>query len=52
MKSSELHRLIRRKGWILVRSEGSHYLYEKNGVTYPVPFHGPKEVGTGLEKKN
>ena len=26
-------------------------IYEKNGTRYPVPFHGGKEVGTGLEKK-
>lgn len=51
MKSSEFHRLVKRNGWLLVRSEGSHYIYGKNGITYPVPFHGPKELGKGLEMK-
>ena len=51
MKSTELHQLVRRNGWELVRAEGSHYIYEKEGVRYPVPFHGSKEVGKGLEKK-
>ena len=51
MKSSELHRLIRKHGWELIRSEGSHYIYSKGGRTYPVPFHGAKEVGKGIEKK-
>ncbi len=51
MKSSELHRRIRKNGWVHVRTEGSHYLYQKNGRIYPVPFHGAKEMGSGIEKK-
>lgn len=51
MKSSELHRLIRHHGWKLHKTEGSHRIYEKNGIKYPVPYHGAKEVGKGLEKK-
>ncbi|OUN59614.1 type II toxin-antitoxin system HicA family toxin [Alistipes sp. An66] len=51
MKSSELQKLILANGWRIVRQNGSHVIYEKNGVRYPVPFHGGKEVGTGLEKK-
>ena len=51
MKSSELHRLILRNGWRHIRTAGSHYIYEKDGRTYPVPFHGTNEVGKGLEKK-
>jgi len=48
MKSSELHRRVKRNGWTHIRTEGSHYIYEKDGRTYPVPFHGSKEVGKGL----
>lgn len=48
MKSSEFHRKVKKNGWIHIRTEGSHYIYEKNGITYPVPFHGPKEMGKGL----
>jgi predicted RNA binding protein YcfA (HicA-like mRNA interferase family) len=29
----------------------SHIIYEKDGKHYPVPFHGSKEVGKGLEMK-
>ena len=36
---------------IIYEPEGSHYIYEKNGRTYPVPYHGAKEMGKGLEKK-
>lgn len=51
MKSSELHRLIRRNGWVHIRTDGSHYIYEKDATIYSVPYHGAKEVGTGFEKK-
>ena len=51
MKSSELHRKIKKNGWVHIRTEGSHYIYQKDGRAYPVPFHGGKEIGTGLEKK-
>ena len=51
MKSSALHRLIKNNGWHHIRTSGSHYIYEKEGKTYPAPFHGTKEVGKGLEMK-
>ena len=51
MKSSELHRLIKRSGWKHLKTEGSHYIYEKDGFKYPVPYHGSKEVPEGLRKK-
>jgi len=50
MKSSEFHRLVKKNGWILLRIEG-HYIYEKNGQRYPVPYHGAKELAKGLEMK-
>lgn len=51
MKSNELHRLILKNGWRFVRARGSHYIYEKDGRTYPVPYHSSSEVGKGIEKK-
>ena len=51
MKSSELHRLVIQNGWELERVSGSHYIYKKGDRTYPVPYHGSKEVGKGIEKK-
>jgi len=50
-KSSELHRKIKRNGWIFVKAEGSHYIYQKGGKTYPVPYHGAREIGEGLERE-
>lgn len=55
MKYNELHRLIRRAGWLAVsrkrRGKGSHVIYEKGGRTYPVPDHGSDEIPKGLELK-
>ncbi|WP_428657640.1 type II toxin-antitoxin system HicA family toxin [Runella sp.] len=50
MKSSEFHRLVQKNGWQLLRVSGSHYIYEKDGRTEPVPYHGSKEMGEGLRK--
>lgn len=51
MKSSELNKLILANGWVVVRQNGSHITYEKNGRRYQATFHGSKEVAKGLEKK-
>lgn len=51
MKSSEFHRLVKKNGWKYIKAEGSHYIYEKKGKYYPVPFHGANEIGKGLEKR-
>ncbi|MCD8173770.1 MAG: type II toxin-antitoxin system HicA family toxin [Alistipes sp.] len=51
MKSSELHRLIKKHGWKELRQSGSHVIYEKNGVKVSVPYHGTKEVGTGIANR-
>jgi len=52
MKYSELHRLLRKRGWSFSHAEGSHYFYIKDGtISPPVPYHGAKEIGEGLRKK-
>ena len=51
MKYSEFHRIVRRNGWILARTRGSHYMYIKGGVTYCVPYHSSKEMNEGLRKR-
>ena len=49
MKTTEFHKLVRENGWTLLRQTGSHVIYKKGSVIYPVPYHGAKELGTGLE---
>jgi len=53
MKSSELIRLLRKDGWVVVRQSGSHMIMEHPTKKGPVvcPNHGIKEVGKGLELK-
>lgn len=51
MKYSEFHRWIRRNGWEHIRTTGSHYIYKKGNITYPVPNHGSKEIYEPLRKK-
>ncbi len=51
MKSDEFHRWVERNGWTYLRKAGSHVIYKKGSRTYPVPYHGSKEMGTGLVKK-
>lgn len=48
---TEFHKLVRENGWTVLRQTGSHVIYKKGSVIYPVPYHGSKELGTGLEKK-
>ena len=50
MKTTEFHKLVRENGWMVLRQTGSHVIYKKGSVIYPVPYHGAKELGTGLEK--
>lgn len=51
MKYSEFHRRIIRNGWKFEKAEGSHYIYLKGGIRYPVPYHGSKEIPEGLRRK-
>lgn len=51
MKFAEIHRIVVRNGWTVLRQSGSHVIYQKDGITYPVPYHGGKEMGKGLERK-
>jgi len=41
-KVQEIIRMIEKKGWVLTRSKGSHYIYKHPDIDRPlvVPFHG------------
>jgi predicted RNA binding protein YcfA (HicA-like mRNA interferase family) len=43
-------RIIERRGWILLRVNGSHHIYGKTDsiVRLSVPIHGNKPLKTGL----
>jgi predicted RNA binding protein YcfA (HicA-like mRNA interferase family) len=49
MKSSELIRRVKARGWVEVRQTGSHKIFVHKDFQYslPVPAHGAKEVPNG-----
>ena len=53
MKYRELHRIIRKNGWVLIpaRGKGSHKRYTKDGAIHTVPDHGSKEIDNNLAKQ-
>lgn len=53
MKSSEFLRLLKRHGWYVVRQNGSHMImkHDLRNDDLVFPYHGSKEMNTGLERK-
>ena len=46
----EMCRALERKGWVLVRTRGSHRRYERTGSPpITVPVHGNETLKTGLQ---
>ena len=41
-------RRFEQAGWVLLRVNGSHHVYGKNGETFSVPFHGSMDLKAGL----
>jgi len=43
-------RLVERRGWELLRVNGSHHIYGKHGsiVRPPIPIHGNRPIKRGL----
>jgi predicted RNA binding protein YcfA (HicA-like mRNA interferase family) len=46
----ELARMAERRGWQLLRINGSHHVYGKSGsiVRLSIPIHGSRPLKTGL----
>ncbi len=43
-------RVLERQGWVMSRSRGSHFTYEKpDQASITVPVHGNKALKTGLQ---
>jgi predicted RNA binding protein YcfA (HicA-like mRNA interferase family) len=50
LSSKELCRILERRGWLKVRTRGSHRTYEKLGHTpITVPVHAGKTLKRGLQ---
>ena len=50
LSGRDFARIIERRGWTLLRVNGSHHIYGKQGsiVRLSVPIHGNKQLKTGL----
>jgi predicted RNA binding protein YcfA (HicA-like mRNA interferase family) len=46
----DLARIVERRGWTLLRINGSHYIYGKKGSTVrlSIPIHGSRPLKRGL----
>lgn len=46
MKARELVKLVESAGWVFVRQNGSHMIFEKDGACRPlvIPNHGKKDI--------
>jgi predicted RNA binding protein YcfA (HicA-like mRNA interferase family) len=53
MKCSEMLRILKKDGWIVISSRGSHLKMkhpQKAGIII-FPNHGPHEMGKAMEKR-
>ena len=50
LSGRDFARIIERRGWTLLRVNGSHHIYGKQGsiVRLSIPIHGNKPLKTGL----
>lgn len=50
LSGKDLARALERKGWQLLRVQGSHHIYGKSGVEarISVPIHGGADLKRGL----
>ncbi len=50
LSGRDFARAVERKGWTLLRVQGSHHIYGKEGsmVRLSVPIHGNKPLKAGL----
>ncbi len=50
ISGKEFCQVLERHGWTLLRVQGSHFIYGKEGseVRLSVPVHGTRDLKTGL----
>jgi predicted RNA binding protein YcfA (HicA-like mRNA interferase family) len=51
VSGKRMRRILEEQGWILVRTKGSHYAYQRPGHpgTIIVPVHGNKDLKPGTQ---
>lgn len=50
VSGKDLARIIQKRGWLLVRSKGSHHIFSKEGrqERIVIPIHGNQPLKIGL----
>jgi predicted RNA binding protein YcfA (HicA-like mRNA interferase family) len=48
MNGKDVIAKLKADGWTLVRINGSHHIFSKDGKAVPVPVHGTRDLGPGL----
>jgi predicted RNA binding protein YcfA (HicA-like mRNA interferase family) len=53
VKCSELYRLLKKNGWVVVSKKGSHVKMKHDQLPGIIifPDHGSQEIGKGLKKR-
>ena len=52
ISGKQLAKLVEKRGWILLRIQGSHHIYGKSGsdVRLTVPIHKNQDLKIGLQR--
>ncbi len=51
MDGKQVIKILKAEGWQVVRIKGSHHMVSKGSVTFPVPVHSGRDLGTGVLTK-
>lgn len=51
LSGKDMVKLLKKNGWELRRTEGSHHHLYKNGIRVTVPVHRNEDLGKGLENR-
>lgn len=50
ISGKKLAQILEKKGWILVKTNGSHFKYQKDQNSVSVPIHGNRDLPIGTLK--
>ncbi len=50
ISGKKLAQILEKKGWILVKTKGSHFKYQKDFDSVSVPIHGNRDLPIGTLK--
>ena len=48
MTGKDVVKLLQKKGWVIDRVHGSHYIMKNGNQTETIPVHSKKDLPTGL----